>query len=340
MVYVKSKKCIDCDNQTVYNKEGETRGLYCSLHKKEGMVNVKIQRKCLNCNKQAWFNVKSEKKPLYCFSHKKEGMLNLNSRNCIECGKQSRFNYPCEKKPLYCVSHKKEGMVNVVSRKCIECSKQPTFNKENEKKPLYCASHKKEGMVNVVHDTCKSEWCSILVQQKYDGYCLFCYIHLFPDKPITRNYKTKEHAVVDFVKSKFSSLSWVADKRVNGGCSKRRPDLLLDLGYQNILIEIDENQHIDYDCSCQNKRLMELSQDLGHRPIVFIRFNPDAFKKNNVLISSCWSYNQHGVCKIKKSKEKEWEERLATLEEQINYWINPENVTEKTIETIQLFYDI
>jgi Holliday junction resolvasome RuvABC endonuclease subunit len=85
---------------------------------------------------------------------------------------------------------------------------------------------------------------------------------------------------------------------------------------------------------------MELSQDLGHRPIVFIRFNPDAFKKNNVLISSCWSYNQHGACKIKKSKEKEWEERLATLQEHINYWINPENVTEKTIETIQLFYDM
>ena len=34
------------------------------------------------------------------------------------------------------------------------------------------------------------------------------------------------------------------------------------------------------DCSCENKRIMEISQDLGHRPIVFIRFNPDEYNKN------------------------------------------------------------
>ena len=43
--------------------------------------------------------------------------------------------------------------------------------------------------------------------------------------------------------------------------------------------------------------------------------------------------------KIKKSKEKEWNERLNTLKEQIDYWINPENKTDKTVEVIQLFYD-
>ena len=43
------------------------------------------------------------------------------------------------------------------------------------------------------------------------------------------------------------------------------------------IVEIDENQHIEYDCSCENKRIMELSQDVGHRPIIFIRFNPDDY---------------------------------------------------------------
>jgi hypothetical protein len=28
------------------------------------------------------------------------------------------------------------------------------------------------------------------------------------------------------------------------------------------------------------------------------------------------------------------------LEEHINYWIDPENTTSKTIETIQLYYDV
>ena len=33
------------------------------------------------------------------------------------------------------------------------------------------------------------------------------------------------------------------------------------------------------------------------------------------------------------------ENRLETLNEQIKYWLNPENKTDKTIEIIQLFYD-
>ena len=35
-------------------------------------------------------------------------------------------------------------------------------------------------------------------------------------------------------------------------------------------------------------------------------------------------------CVVKKSKEKEWTERLQSLENQINYWINPDNKTNKT----------
>jgi hypothetical protein len=194
-------------------------------------------------------------------------------------------------------------------------------------------------MINVTDKTCKSNWCKTLVAEKYDGYCLFCYINLFPDKPVSRNYKTKEYSVVDFVKKKFPDLSWITDKIINDGCSKRRPDLLLDLGYQVIIIEVDENQHIYYDCSCENKRLMQLSQDVNHRPIIFIRFNPDNYKKDGLNISSCWGINKKGICVIKKSKVNEWVERLNFLEEQIKYWINPLNITNKTVEIIQLYYD-
>ena len=115
---------------------------------------------------------------------------------------------------------------------------------------------------------------------------------------------------------------------------------MLDLGYQVIIIEVDENQHIDYDCSCENKRLMELSQDLGHRPIIFIRFNPDDYiYQDSEKIVSCWGYNKSGISIIKKTQKKEWRERLESLKQQINYWCNPENVTNKTIEIIQLYYN-
>jgi hypothetical protein len=187
---------------------------------------------------------------------------------------------------------------------------------------------------------CKSSWCEVQARNpKYDGYCLTCFIHLFPDRPNSRNYKTKEKATTDYILEKFPDFTWVADKKVQDGCSKKRPDLLLDLGYQVIIVEIDENQHQDYECSCENKRLMMLSQDVGHRPLIFIRFNPDDYLTADKKVTSCWSLNKLGICTVKKSKQKEWDERLEALRAQIDYWIHPENKTEKTVEVVQLFYD-
>ena len=112
---------------------------------------------------------------------------------------------------------------------------------------------------------------------------------------------------------------------------------MLDLGEQILIIEIDENQHNNYDCSCEHKRLMELSQDLQHRPIVFIRFNPDSYtNEEGIEVKSCWKMNKMGVMQITKIKQKEWEERIESLKQQIQYWID--NTTEKTIEIIELFY--
>ena len=337
MVDVKNKTCLECKKHPVFNKEGETKALYCNAHKKEGMVNV-ISKTCLECKKQPVFNNEGETKALYCSTHKKEGMVNVINKTCLECRKIPVFNNEGETKALYCSTHKKEGMVNVINKTCLECNVRPAFNKEGETNALYCSAHKKKGMVDVKHPSCKSSWCTTLVKEKYDGYCLFCYMNLFPDKPVSRNYKTKEYSVVEYVKTKFPNHNWIADKIVSGGCSKRRPDLLLDLLYQIVIIEVDENQHTDYDCSCQNKRIMELSQDLGHRPIVFIRFNPDDYKKDGTNVSSCWGQDKKGICVVKKSKKNEWTQRLNALEEQINYWL--ENTTNKTIETIQLFYDV
>jgi hypothetical protein len=107
------------------------------------------------------------------------------------------------------------------------------------------------------------------------------------------------------------------------------------MGSHIIIIEIDENKHNDYECSCENKRLMEISQDLGHRSIVFIRFNPDSYtNEKGILVKSCWKLNKLGVMTI--SKKEEWNNRIKVLKEQIQYWID--NPTEKTVEIIQLFY--
>ena len=130
------------------------------------------------------------------------------------------------------------------------------------------------------------------------------------------------------------------DKKIADGCSSKRPDLLLDLGYMIIIIEIDENQHEKYDSSCENNRMMIISKDIGHRPMVFIRFNPDSYiDEENNNISSCWTTNKLGICIISKLKENEWKERLNVLKDKIDFYLNPENKVEKTIELVNLFYD-
>jgi hypothetical protein len=186
---------------------------------------------------------------------------------------------------------------------------------------------------------CKSEWCETFGNRKYEGYCVACFVNNpeNQNKLAMLNYKTKEKEVVDKITQTFTNFDWISDKKVQDGCSRRRPDLLLDMGSHIIIVEVDENKHTDYDCSCEHKRLMELSQDLQHRPIIFIRFNPDSYtNQEGISIKSCWRLNKLGVLQITKTKQKEWEERIETLKQHIQYWID--YPTEKTIEIIELFY--
>ena len=347
MINVITKKCIydNCKTRPSYNFEGESKGLYCSIHKLDKMMDV-INKRCIyeGCKSQPSYNFEGENKKLYCSTHKLKDMVDVVNKTCIYegCKTQPCYNFESESNTLYCFQHKLDKMVDIKNKRCIyeECKIRPYYNLEGESKALYCSTHKLNDMIDIKHKNCKTYLCNTRVKEKYDGYCLFCYINIFPDKPTTRNYKTKEYSVVEFVKTIFPNFDWIGDKKIVDGCSKRRPDLLLDLGYQIIIVEIDENQHIDYDCSCENKRIMELSQDLSHRPIIFIRFNPDNYNDNGINVTSCWGQNKNGLCVIKKSKKNEWTERLNTLERQISYWVNPENKTSKTVEIIQLFYDV
>jgi hypothetical protein len=229
-------------------------------------------------------------------------------------------------------------MLKFSSKKCKHeiCLKYPKYNFIGEKKGSFCYEHRLLNMSNVVSKYCKTYLCDTIIGNKYGGYCLYCFSNIHPEKCI--KYKTKEMRVVVFVKNNFNNLTWVHDKPIQDGCSKRRPDLFLDLGYQIIIIEIDENQHLDYEDICENKRIMILSQDLNHRPIIFIRFNPDDYIKDGCKVPSCWTTTRiKGLIKIKN--ENDWNNRLDVLKNEINYWINPENKIDKIIHIVELFFD-
>ena len=204
---------------------------------------------------------------------------------------------------------------------------------------MFCIHDKKKSRCKICDgsELCKAPHCETRGIKKYDGYCLPCCIHYCPEIQVSRNFKTKENDVVSRVLEKYPDFNWIADKKIQDGCSKRRPDLLLDFGSHVIIVEVDENKHTTYDCSCQNKRLMEISQDIGHKPVVFIRFNPDAYvNQEGKKVTSCWRINGYGVLDISKSKRDEWHTRIDMLLQQLEYWIN--NIPHKTVEIVELFY--
>lgn len=83
--------------------------------------------------------------------------------------------------------------------------------------------------------------------------------------------------------------------------------------------------------------MMEISRDVHHRPIVFIRFNTDSYKdENNNLVRSCWRLNKQGVVAVCKTRQTEWNSRLAVLSERVQHWID--TPAEKTLELDYLFY--
>ena len=315
------------------------RPLYCRTHMKIGMTDV-MRKRCRSegCNTTPSYGFERNI-PMYCTAHAEHGTENVVSKRCKHegCTRQPLYGFETNV-PLCCSTHMEKGMTDVVRKRCRYdgCDTTPSYGFERNR-PLYCAAHTEEGTVNVVSKRCAREGCETHVtKNRYKGYCLHCFMHMFPDEKIARNYKIKENEVASYIAQQFSSTTVTRDRRIRDGCSSRRPDVLIDLGYQVIIIEVDENQHIEYDQSCENKRLMQLSLDVGHRPIVFVRFNPDDYTSNGVRVTSCFTRNKSGFVVLKKSKQTEWQYRLGVLRDTVQYWTD--NVTEKTVEIVRLFY--
>lgn len=345
MIDIKHKRCKEkgCNVRPSYNVPGNDVGVYYVSHKKSGMVDVtKIKCNFKDCGLIASFGLDGNK-PSRCLEHKDTNMVDVVHYKCSEPGCNIRPTYGKEgtKRPLYCEDHKKDDLVNVVSKRCEfnGCNVIPAFGFKENGTRKFCFEHKEPGMILLIGDKCKSEFCETKpYSDKYNGYCLNCFIHLFPNELVAKNFKTKENSVVCFIKNEFPDLKFIFDKPIKGGKSNKRPDILIELDHQCIIIEIDEDQHKKYEDICENKRIMEISKDLKFKNIVFIRFNPDGYiDKNKNKIPSCWKINNVRILSIPKENKKKWEARLKELKEKIRYWIK--NKTTKVIEIIELFYD-
>ena len=344
----KKSDCRDCNGSSFceHNKKKSTcipcGGSQICEHKKE-------KSHCRDCNGSSFCEHKTRKSRCKICKGSEICEHNRIRSNCKDC-----------KGTLICIHNRAKTVCrqcggsqicehNRIKSTCFDCKGGAIC--EHNKRRIYCVTcggsqiciHKINKRLCKECDgsiLCKTPFCETYKNPKkiYEGHCLRCFIHLHPDKPNARNYKTKERTVVDIVLTAFPSFTWVTDKKVQDGCSRRRPDLFLDMGSHVIIVEVDENQHTEYDCSCENKRLMEISQDVGHRPIIFIRFNPDDYTdQSGTKVKSCFAADKSGIFKVAKSRVADWNMRTNALLQQIAYW--SETPTTKTVEVVQLFYD-
>jgi hypothetical protein len=353
-----SKKCEKdgCKNmQPKYNKSGETTGKFCFEHKEDSMINVKAYYcQYKNCTIQASYNYLGETLGKYCIDHIEDGMINVVHMKCASegCLITPTFGYEDPYWILCCSEHKDSDMINLIHVKCPHkmpdgkiCNKYAHFNIPESTVGKYCAHHKEDGMVVIGNKMCENNCGSQSKNELYQGYCYKCYVELFPDSPISISYLTKEKNACIYIATKLSKesedlqkniITVTYNKIIKGGSSKRRPDFYINQRTHALMAEIDENRHTVYDNEDDLIRLKQLWEDVGKKPMVIIRFNPDSYiNKNGIRVLTPWQKTEKGT-QLKHDMVDDWKKRLKNLYKQIQYCLL--NKPEKMITIIYLYY--
>ena len=306
----KDKECLyeGCNKVPNYGfKDGIKE--YCNIHKLEHMI--QLFQKCIidDCNNRARYNEQSEKGAKYCNGHKLSSMKDNSKKLCIEenCNDEAHYNVKNDNNSIYCNLHKKENMCSNKVKTCKyeDCLTDAYFGTKAEPKQ-YCVTHKKDKMYNYTSKKCTS--CNLYEVKKQPYLCIYCN----PD----RLKKTKELEVTDFLKN--NNIDFIYNKSTGFSCGNYRPDILIDCVTHFIIVEVDEGQHKQHSTECEYIRMNNIYLSLG-LPTIFIRFNPDTFKVNNVR-----NYTKSNS-------------RLKNVLKVIEEYKNKENIN--FIEVIYMYYD-
>lgn len=273
-------------NCNIYPSYKNSKTKVCSAHKKDGdgFLPIHKSNRCQDddCETQASYGLAGSKKALYCVKHRpNHTYVNLRRKKCEVCDTEASYGDEGTKIRRFCVEHKKPYHVNVSSKRCAKCAKQanfgiPGFTKET------CAEHQAKGMVFNPKKRKRSQesTCSYCAADiNYDEeFCSGCKRYIDLGGKTVKRHK-KEEMIKLLLEKHFPKELASHDRRVAGGCSKRRPDFELTANWGIIVLEVDEDQHNrrTYSCECETTRMKQLYFDYGVQHLLFIRYNPDKY---------------------------------------------------------------
>ena len=246
---------------------------YCDQHKLKEMINVTSRRcKVSECGKTPVFGKVGDIFPEFCSYHAPNHYVNVVGKRCVitDCDKIACCGYLFRKK-THCYRHKLSGHYLSTKPKCEEhnCGTRPYYTNDGTNYPKRCFDHKLGDDKNVVEKPCKS--CGLMYHlNEGTDLCEDCGNF---NKGVQKLKELEVKAVLDGAGIKYQSY----DSKIDDGCSKYRPDFVIDRGTFNVVVECDENQHSSYSPECELARMYQIFQDFGGKYVVFIRFNPDNY---------------------------------------------------------------
>ena len=231
----------------------------------------------------------------------------LRKSRCSECGGSEICIHGNNKHNCITCHGKNVCEHSKLQYQCIDCHGNRT-----------CMHDKRTSACITCTPSNACQYCKAIsiIGSQWKPYCFRCYCVLHPDAIIPRKYKLKEHHVVDYLKKHFQdTFTMRFDKIVEGGCSRCRPDVFIDFGSHCLVIEIDENRHVNY--TCEERRMIELYEDIGFRKIVFLRMNPDQYKEGNRKHPSPFRYTRAGILHL---EETEFDRRMQHVVERTHVY--------------------
>jgi hypothetical protein len=293
MVNVKNKTCQKCDKVAVFGNPKERDKRYCSEHKDDTMVDLK-NKKCEICKvKEPLYGYAGTKKRLRCSKCATDDMVNIRTERrtgdvklklCIveNCKNKALFGKLYQAR-IHCSEHAEKNEYKVMNPKCeIEgCLTKEVFYSDTNY-PKRCEEHKLDTDTNIIEKNCILCNLPNYINNNFNM-CNDCL-----DFNVKKVHHQKENAVGDFL-FKHGYKPYIKDQIIDKSCSKRRPDFVFDYTYLYVIVEVDENSHRSYACECEQGRMIQIHQDCGGIPVLFIRFNPDDYidhknKKNPITL--------------------------------------------------------
>lgn len=314
MVDVRSKRCRCKRSQPVFGYLGK-KAECCQICKLPNMVDVK-NRRCACGKSQPNYALPGEKAG-FCAGCKGPAMVDVNNGRCF-CGKvRPTFAFPGDR-AAFCMGCKLPGMVDVKSLRC-KCGKhQPRFGLPGGR-PTCCSTCKEDGMTDLRQPLCscgESAYYGSAGGQAVS--CIRCRApNMVPSnrhtcivgacEPIKKVHfaqtacyecreriplKVWERKVVDELKRlgiEYSYYDSSAPCAQAKGVRAFRPDFTFVLDDYVVILEVDENEHRNYELSCEVGRVGDI-KDAIELPLLLIRLNPSEGRIKMLQETMKWAF--------------------------------------------------